>query len=76
MLRDLLKLSGMLTFSRSAHRYMSFETAVGMNGRVWVKASTAYETILLANAIRSAELMTPKQVKRLVKDLVQSATRQ
>mmetsp|Transcript_12051 Transcript_12051/g.21598 ORF Transcript_12051/g.21598 Transcript_12051/m.21598 type:complete len:210 (-) Transcript_12051:288-917(-) len=31
---------------------MQFELAVGMNGKVWVKAATAAETVLVANAVQ------------------------
>jgi len=36
---------------------VAFELAVGVNGRVWVKAGSVSETILAANAIRNSELI-------------------
>ena len=32
-------------------KVISFEVAVGLNGRVWVKAPTPQQTIIVANAI-------------------------
>merc|ERR1712098_50098 len=42
-----------------------FEIAVGMNGRVWVRAKTVKETICLANAIDCAEYMTDPEIKTM-----------
>ena len=49
---------------------LSFEVAVGMNGRIWIRGKTAKETISLANAISAAEFMTNEEIKRMVNKLV------
>jgi exosome complex component RRP40 len=48
---------------------IKFEIAVGMNGRVWVKARSTRDTICLANAICAAEYMTNEEIKRMVSKL-------
>ena len=39
-----------------------FETAVGVNGRVWLRARSVKETMLLAQAVNSAEYMTNEEI--------------
>ena len=39
-----------------------FETAVGVNGRVWLRARSVKETMLLAQAVTSAEYMTAEEI--------------
>ncbi|XP_077981637.1 exosome complex component RRP40-like [Glandiceps talaboti] len=51
-------------------KHMPFEIAVGMNGRVWVKARTIDHTIAICNAISSAEFMSETQIKVMVNKLV------
>ena len=48
---------------------LQFEIAVGMNGRVWLRARSARDTICLANAISAAEHMTNDEIKRMVAKL-------
>ena len=53
-----------------------YEVAVGMNGRVWVKAGTAAETIVCANAIEnSAKLESVNEVKAMCEELVRRTKR-
>eukprot|EP00058_Branchiostoma_floridae_P017148 XP_002602636.1 hypothetical protein BRAFLDRAFT_123025 [Branchiostoma floridae] len=47
-----------------------FETAVGMNGRIWVKAKTPKDTIVVANAIASSEHMTNAQIRTMIRQLL------
>jgi exosome complex component RRP40 len=47
-----------------------FEVAIGMNGRIWIRAKTTRDTISLANAIASAEFMNNEEIKRMVPKLV------
>ncbi|XP_069128295.1 exosome complex component RRP40-like [Argopecten irradians] len=51
---------------------MRYETAVGMNGRIWVKAKTVVETIAITNAICASEFMTNTQIKNMCKKLADS----
>jgi exosome complex component RRP40 len=53
--------------------HFPFEIAVGLNGRVWVDAGKPGLTILVANAISASEHMTPGQIDKLVKTLVQKS---
>ncbi|KAI8509113.1 Exosome component 3 [Branchiostoma belcheri] len=47
-----------------------FETAVGVNGRIWVKAKTVKDTIVVANAIASSEHMTNAQIRTMIRQLL------
>ncbi|GAQ81548.1 Exosomal 3'-5' exoribonuclease complex subunit Rrp40 [Klebsormidium nitens] len=49
---------------------LSFELAVGMNGKVWVDAASAAITVLVANAIINSEFLSPTQAKIMVKSLL------
>ena len=48
---------------------LKFEIAIGMNGRIWVRASNTKETIGIANAIWAAEHMTNSEITVMVKKL-------
>ncbi|XP_023329231.1 exosome complex component RRP40 [Eurytemora carolleeae] len=48
---------------------IQFEVAVGMNGRVWVRARTVKETICLANAIDCSEFMNNSEIEAMCSKL-------
>ncbi|CAO3701000.1 unnamed protein product [Rhizopus stolonifer] len=50
--------------------HFPFETAVGMNGRVWVNSEEPNTTILIANAIQHSEYLSEEECRQLVKDLI------
>ncbi|KAI8578663.1 hypothetical protein K450DRAFT_245941 [Umbelopsis ramanniana AG] len=50
--------------------HFPFETAVGMNGRIWVNSEGPKYTILLANAIKNSEYLSEAQCKAMVDSLV------
>lgn len=50
---------------------LSFETAVGLNGRVWVNAASASTTILVSNTIMNAEFFSAAQQQLMVQKLLQ-----
>eukprot|EP00261_Vitis_vinifera_P040833 XP_019082076.1 PREDICTED: putative exosome complex component rrp40 isoform X2 [Vitis vinifera] len=50
---------------------LSFEIAVGLNGRVWVNASSPSTVILVANAIMNSESLSVVQQKIMVDKLLQ-----
>lgn len=52
-------------------RKISFEIAVGLNGRVWVNAASVSNVILVSNAIMRSEFLTSVQQKILVEKLLQ-----
>jgi exosome complex component RRP40 len=47
-----------------------FETAIGMNGRVWVSASTPKEIILAVNILKESETCDPTLAKEFIKSYV------
>ncbi|KAG9138337.1 hypothetical protein Leryth_001542 [Lithospermum erythrorhizon] len=50
---------------------LSFEIAVGLNGRVWVNAASPSSIILVSNAIMNSESLSPVQQKIMVDKLLQ-----
>jgi len=48
---------------------LPFEIAVGLNGRIWVNGRSTNETLALAHAVSSAELLSEGQVKDMVRKL-------
>ena len=42
--------------------FAPFEIAVGVNGRVWLRARSVKETMLLVQAVNSAEYMTNEEI--------------
>ena len=42
-----------------------FEVAVGMNGRVWVRARSVRETMILSQAMECSEYMTKEEVRTM-----------
>lgn len=63
---DLLKLLG---------RSIQYEIAIGMNGRIWLQAKTAQETIALTNAICVSELMNKDEVLTLCMNVIDNIQR-
>ncbi|XP_032411173.1 exosome complex component RRP40 isoform X2 [Xiphophorus hellerii] len=49
------------------------ELAVGMNGRVWVRAGAVQKTLVLANLLQSCDAMTAPQRQQLFRRLQQGA---
>ena len=49
---------------------MPYETAVGMNGRIWVKGRSTVETITIANIISDSETISDSDMKTFVKTRV------
>lgn len=50
---------------------LSFEIAVGVNGRVWVNAASPSTVILVGNAIMNSESLSPVQQRIMVEKLLQ-----
>ncbi|KAG1151236.1 hypothetical protein G6F37_002943 [Rhizopus arrhizus] len=50
--------------------HFPFETAVGMNGRIWVNSEEPNITILIANAIQHSEYLSEEECRQMVKDLI------
>jgi exosome complex component RRP40 len=51
-------------------RQLAFEVAIGYNGRVWVKASSRMNTILICNCILNSEKLSDQQTTMLVNKVV------
>ena len=45
---------------------IGFEVAAGVNGRVWIKASSIKDTIFVANMIEQSEQLTNEQLDKLI----------
>ncbi|PNX78164.1 exosome complex component rrp40-like protein, partial [Trifolium pratense] len=54
---------------------LSFEIAVGLNGRVWVNASSPPTTIIVANALINSEPLSGVQQKIMAEKLLQRVQR-
>jgi len=52
---------------------LSYEIAVGLNGRVWVNAAKPATTIVVSNAILNAEFLSSTQQHIMVKKLLESS---
>jgi exosome complex component RRP40 len=72
-------LSSLLNFSlcsRNNHvigilgEYFPFETAIGMNGRVWVDAGSSVKTSLVSYALQKGFDMSKEEFKELISNLV------
>jgi len=51
--------------------YFAYEISVGMNGRVWVNASTPQEIIKIVNCIKNSEYVSSENIKSMVKQIVE-----
>uniref|UniRef100_A0A6J0UII4 Ribosomal RNA-processing protein 40 n=1 Tax=Pogona vitticeps TaxID=103695 RepID=A0A6J0UII4_9SAUR len=49
-----------------------FELVFGMNGRIWVKAKTIQQTLIVANVLEACEHMTAEQRKQAVTKLLEN----
>ena len=47
-------------------KHLAFEVTVGMNGVVWIKAGTVLDTIVINNAITTAELLDDAHTEAMV----------
>jgi len=53
-------------------KHMPFETACGMNGRIWLKATSIKNTITICNAISNCEFMTNEQIRLMIRTFVET----
>lgn len=49
---------------------LKYEVAVGMNGRLWIKAEDCTSTIVISHAITQSEGKTPEEVQHLLEALL------
>jgi len=55
-------------------KHLPFEIACGMNGRIWVKAASIKNTIIVCNAISNCEFMNNDQIKLMIASFVDSTS--
>uniref|UniRef100_U5ERV0 Exosome complex component RRP40 n=1 Tax=Corethrella appendiculata TaxID=1370023 RepID=U5ERV0_9DIPT len=48
---------------------IAFEMAAGMNGKIWINAKTAKQTIAVGNAILAVEYKTEEEISKLCDDI-------
>lgn len=54
-------------------KYLPFEIAVGVNGRIWVNSTSTANTTVIANAILNSEFLSSDLICKMVKKLVAKA---
>lgn len=58
---------------KDLEKIFPFEMVVGLNGRVWVKAKSLQQTLIIANLLESCENMTAQQRRALFKRVAEGA---
>ncbi|KAF4081130.1 hypothetical protein AMELA_G00157930 [Ameiurus melas] len=58
---------------KDLEKIFPFEMVVGLNGRVWIKAKTIQQTLIVANLLESCENMTAQQRQALFKRVAEGA---
>ncbi|KAA0709644.1 Exosome complex component RRP40 [Triplophysa tibetana] len=58
---------------KDLEKIFPFETVVGLNGRVWVKAKTVQQTLIVANLLETCENMTSQQRQTLFKKVAEGS---
>lgn len=52
---------------------VSYEIAIGMNGKVWISSETSKLTIIISNAIINSENMNETKIKQMLQKLFQKS---
>ena len=63
------------TIIKLIYRYFTYETAVGMNGVVWIRAQEIIEMIIIRNAILNSVLLDDINIEAMVDALAIKAKR-
>ena len=63
------------TIFKTIQRYCNFEVAIGLNGKIWVAANDNNNTIIVSNAIKKAQHMTPAETDIFVKKIAEHMTK-
>ncbi|KTF90079.1 hypothetical protein cypCar_00024548 [Cyprinus carpio] len=58
---------------KDLEKIFPFELVVGMNGRVWVKAKTVQQTLIVTNLLETSENMTSQQRQTLFKRVAEGS---
>ncbi|KAF8936621.1 hypothetical protein EDD21DRAFT_140421 [Dissophora ornata] len=54
-------------------QHIPFETAIGMNGKIWINSASPKHTILICNAIKNSEFLNEQECATMVKSLIEKA---
>ena len=73
--RQLLLPNNLVLAELSKNKF-PFEIAVGVNGFLWIHSEQPDYTILIQNAITNSEVLTPEQIRAMVKSLVYTVQKQ
>jgi exosome complex component RRP40 len=73
--RQLLLPNSLVLAELSKHK-IAFEVAIGVNGFLWIHSQKPDYTILIQNAITNSEVLTPEQIRSMVKALVYTVEKQ
>lgn len=57
-------------------KYLPFEIAVGLNGRIWVNSTSSINTVVISNAIINSEFLSSDMIVTMVKKLVARAQKE
>lgn len=57
-------------------KYLPFEIAVGLNGRIWVKSTSVLNTTVISNAIINSEFLSAEKIVSMVKKLITKAQKE
>ncbi|KAG0361455.1 hypothetical protein BC939DRAFT_508823 [Gamsiella multidivaricata] len=52
-------------------QHIPFETAIGMNGKIWINSASPKHTILVCNAIKNSEFLSSQECTTMVKKMVE-----
>lgn len=53
-------------------RRMAFELAVGFNGLIWIRAETAAQQVVVANALKNSEHLEDSQIPAMCAALLRA----
>jgi len=65
-----------LVLAELANAKIAFEVAVGVNGFLWIHSQLPHYTVMILNAIKNSEVLTPGQVRSMVKNLSYTVEKQ
>jgi exosome complex component RRP40 len=74
--RSLLHPDSVVLAELAQSKALAFEVAVGVNGFLWIHSTAPEYTILIQNAICNSAVLTPAQVRGMVKQLVYTVRKQ
>lgn len=58
---------------KDLEKIFPFELVVGLNGRIWIKAKTVQQTLIVANLLETCENMTSQQRQTLFRKVAEGS---